>query len=358
MSPAASGVIVAPEIRDLEDLAQALGAWLKGKIAGAGDLVVTDLAYPRGAGQSHETILFTASWGAKGSGGSLDAVVRIKPGGFTVFPDDLFDAQFAIMQAMHASGEVLVAEPLWIEHDASILGKPFFVMRKAVGRVPVSIPPYAREGWVKDATDAQRRILWESGVRQLAAIQRVPLSAAPFLVGPAHASSGLAQEWDKYCRFVRWLKAEGAAPGYIAVLERGLARLDGCRPANQPEGIVWGDARLGNMMFGPDFRVVAVMDWEQPSLGGALHDLAWFCEIAATMHGPDAKHGAPLGGMGSRDETVALWQEVSGKSAAELDWYEDFAKLKMTCTAVRLGLLRAETPLMSEAQVAVRLKVG
>ncbi|MEO7247948.1 MAG: phosphotransferase family protein [Novosphingobium sp.] len=348
-----SDIIVAPETRDLDELARALGSWLAGKL-GAEQVALTDLAYPRGAGQSHETILFTAKW----SGRSLEGVVRIRPGAFTVFPDTLFEEQFAIMQVMHTSGLVRVAEPLWLEPDPAILGKPFFVMRQVHGRVPVSIPPYGREGWVKDASPAQRRRMWESGVRQLAAVQRVPVSAARFLEGPAHAGDGLPQEWDKYCRFVRWLEAEGAGSGYVDVLGKGLARLAAAFPANSPAGIVWGDARLGNMMFDEHFDVVAVMDWEQPSLGGALHDLAWFCEISDSMHGANSRFGAPLDGFGNRAETVALWEEVSGKSAADLDWYEEFARLKMSCTGVRLGLLRGVEPQMGVEAMAVRLGVG
>lgn len=346
-----SDVIVAPETRDLDELALALGAWLSGKL-GAQDVALTDLAYPRGAGQSHETILFTARWSAE----ELKGVVRIKPEAFTVFPDNLFDEQYQVMRLMYEQGQVRVAEPLWMEPDASLLGKPFFVMRQVAGRVPVSIPPYAREGWVQQATPAQRSRMWESGVRQLAAVQLVPVSAARFLEGPAQARDGLPQEWDKYCRFIRWLEAEGAGSNYIEVLGKGLSRLAAQFPANQPEGLVWGDARLGNMMFDDAFNVVAVMDWEQPSLGGALHDLAWFCELSDAMHGARAQ--APLEGMGSRAETIALWEEVSGKSAADLEWYEAFARLKMSCTAVRLGQLRGVEPQMSVAVMAVRLGVG
>ena len=348
-----SDVIVAPETRDLDELALALGAWLAGKM-GAEGVTLIDLAYPRGAGQSHETILFTARWGSD----ELKGVVRIKPQAFTVFPDNLFGEQYQVMQLMHATGQVRVAEPLWIEPDASVLGKPFFIMRQVAGRVPVSIPPYAREGWVAEATPAQRRRMWEGGVRQLAAVQLVAVGAARFLEGPAKARDGLPQEWDKYCRFVRWLEAEGADPGYVEVLDKGLARLAAQFPANQPEGIVWGDARLGNMMFDDGFDVVAVMDWEQPSLGGALHDLAWFCEISETMHGANSRFGPPLEGMGTRAETVALWEEVSGKSAADLEWYEQFARLKMSCTGVRLGQLRGAPSLMSLEMMRVRLGVG
>ncbi len=346
-----SDIIVAPEMRDLDVLSLQLGAWLAGKIEGAQNLFVTDLSYPRGAGQSHETILFSASW----SDGELDGVVRIKPGGFTVFPDNLFEEQFRIMQVMHESGLVRVAEPLWMETDTSILGRPFFIMRKVAGRVPVSVPPYSESGWVFDASPEQRRVIWEDSVRQLAAVQRVPLNAARFLEGPSHAREGLAQEFDKYRRFARWLAEDAEFHPLTAIIDRGLDRLESQWPANPPEGIVWGDARLGNMMFGDDFRVKAVMDWEQPSLGGALHDLSWFITMAEVWHN---RPGKPwFAGMGSRAETIALWQEVCGKSADDLEWFEDFTRVKMSCTGIRLDQLRG-TRTYSVEGLAKRLKVG
>ncbi|WP_395331444.1 phosphotransferase family protein [Novosphingobium sp. BL-8H] len=347
-----SDVIVAPETRDLGELAGALAQWLAARMPHAREVWITDLAYPRGAGQSHETVLFEAHWREQGEERQQGCVVRIKPGGFTVFPDDLFVQQYRVMKALAEGGEVRVARPLWFEENPALLGNPFFVMERKTGRVPVSIPPYAREGWLKDATPAQRRVLWRNAVEQLAAVQRVPLDGFDFLAGP-NGERGLAQEWDKYTRFARWLQQVEPLP----ILDAALERLRGLWPGNQPEGLVWGDARIGNMMFDGNFDVVAVMDWEQPSLGGALHDLAWFCVIADTMHGPASTYGAPLEGMGSREETVALWEHLAGKSAADLEWYEDFAKFKMTCTGIRLGHLRG-APMMDEATMAKRLKVG
>ncbi|WP_232494760.1 phosphotransferase family protein [Novosphingobium kaempferiae] len=348
-----SDVIVAPETRDLDDLAGRLEHWLSGRLPGATGITVNNLAYPRGAGQSHETVLFDAHWSEGGRVHAQGCVVRIKPKSFTVFPDNLFDEQHAIMKLMSDEGTVRVAKPLWFEEDPSILGNAFFVMEKKRGRVPVSIPPYAREGWLHDASPEQRRVVWRSAVEQLAAIQRVPVEKAPFLAGKGAAQRGLAQEWDKYQRFTAWLEEVAPQP----VLRDALARLEAAWPAHDPEGIVWGDARIGNMMFGDDFRVVAVMDWEQPSLGGALHDLAWFCTLSETMHGRSSSHGAYLDGMGTRAETIALWEDVSGKSAAGLEWYEEFTHFKMTCTGVRLGQLRG-TPMMDEAAMRRRLKVA
>lgn len=355
-----SDVIVAPETRDLEVLAGKLADWLGTQLPDASDIRITNLSYPRGAGQSHETILFDAEWTEAGTPRAQGCVVRIKPASFTVFPDNLFDEQWQVMKAVGESGLVKVAKILWVEDDAALLGQPFFVMEKVHGRVPVSIPHYSKTGFLHDATPAQRRHLWDAAVRQLAAIQLVPLDRLQFLKGPPHAASGLAQEWDKYERFVAWLQEDDySRREFGPLLEAGLARLKAEWPVHQPEGLVWGDARIGNMMFDDNFDVVAVMDWEQPSLGGALHDLAWFTVLSDTMHGPKASQvGQHLEGMGSREETIALWEEVSGKSAEGLEWYEDFVHLKMTCTGVRLGQLRGGQFPMDAATLRRRLKLN
>lgn len=353
-----SDVIVAPQTRDLEVLAENLRGWVGERIPGARDLQIVNLTYPRGAGQSHETVLFDIEWIQDGEQRHQGCVVRIKPASFTVFPDNLFDEQYQVMKILGERGAVKIAKTLWFEEDPSLLGQPFFVMEKVQGRVPVSIPHYSTTGFVHDATPEQRRHLWDGAVRQLATIQHAPVADFGFLAGPAHAASGLAQEWDKYERFVAWLREDAeSAQRFCPVLDAGLARLKSLWPKHQPEGLVWGDARIGNMMFDDNFDVVAVMDWEQPSLGGALHDLAWFTVVSETMHGRNSQVGQYLDGLGTREETIALWEEVSGKSAADLEWYEDFTKLKMSCTGVRLGQLRGKH-MTDEAGMARRLQVA
>ena len=347
-----SDVIVAPSTRDLEVLADKLTQWMAARLPSARDLRLTDFSYPKGAGQSHETILFDAEWREGGAARAQGFVVRIKPSSFTIYPDNLFDEQYQLMKVLSDGGYVRVARPLWFEADADLLGAPFFVMEKVKGRVPVSHPPYARSGWLAEASPAQRRHLWEGAVRQLAAIQLVPLDKVQFLAGAGAAREGLAQEWDKYTRFVEWVKDDPRAE----ILEAGRQRLLSLWPKNQPEGVVWGDSRIGNMMFDDNFDVVAVLDWEQPSLGGALHDLAWFLTLSETMHGRTSQMGAWLEGMGSREETIALWEEVSGKSAADIEWYEDFTHLKMSCTGVRMDAMRG-TDMLKPDYIRARLKV-
>lgn len=348
----ATAAIVAPNVRDLDTLGDQLTAWLRDRLPQAADLRVTDLDYPRGAGMSHETILFDAHWTEAGKARVQGYVVRIKPTSHLVFPNDLYFEQYKLMKALHEDGQVRVARPMWMEEDPAILGAPFFVMEKKTGRVPVSMPSYGKVGWVVDATPAQRATMWESGVRQLATIQKVPRGNLTFLQGPEGARDGLEQEWDKYRRFVAWVQRDRRWP----VLDAGLERLRANWPTNRPAGLVWGDARFGNMMFDDNFEVTAVMDWEQPSLGGALHDLAWWITLSAMHHHatPDRPH---LEGMGTREDTIALWHDVSGIPVDDFEWYEDFTALKLSCLSVSTSSL-GKSPLPDEAWLAKRLKVA
>ena len=329
-----SSAIVAPAVRDLDELAAAMVGWLGGKMPAAENIRIVDLSYPLGAGMSHETILFDVLWREAAVEQRQGMVVRIKPTLHLVYQDDMFEQQFRLMQLVHESGLVPVARPLWFESCAELLGAPFFVMERVAGRVAVSYPPYSQEGWLVETAAADRRKLWTDAVTQLASIQKVAINEAQFLALPGEFAENFDQELDRWERYLNWVDPEQGA----VLLRKGFERLVAARPSNRPEGIVWGDARLGNMMIGDDHKVAAVMDWEQPSLGGALHDLAWWlCSDRAQTE----SRGIPgLAGMGSRDETIALWSEVSGKSAADIEWYEAFAMFKMECLGIRMVALR------------------
>jgi aminoglycoside phosphotransferase (APT) family kinase protein len=326
--------IVAPHVRDLATLADALVVWLGVRMPKARDIRLADLRYPLGAGMSHETILFDASWAEGSRTEHRGMVVRIKPTRHFVYQDDMFEEQYRLMELMHDSGHVRVARPLWFEHDPLLLGAPFFVMEKVAGRVAVSYPPYSQVGWLVDTAPADRRRMWVDAVTQLAAIQKVPVANCAFLNLPGLFSEDFDQETDRWRRYLDWVDPVGK----LVLLRDGFDRLRAHKPANRPAGIVWGDARLGNMMIADDFSVAAVMDWEQPSLGGALHDLGWW--LYSDYVQTDGRGIPVLDGMGSRAETIALWSEVSGKSAADIDWYEIFAVFKMECLGVRMQVLR------------------
>jgi len=346
----AAPTVVAPEVRDLDELARQLGGWLGDKMPEAREISISNLSYPLGAGMSHETILFDAQWREDGAPQQRGMVVRIKPTGLPVYQDDMFDRQYALIKLMHRAGAVPVAEPLWFEAEGGLLGAPFFVIEKVHGRVAVSYPPYSKQGWLFDSAPADRRRTWEDAVRNLALIQTVPVAEAMFLDRPGTFSERFDQELDRWSRYLDWIDPDFG----LRLLRTQFDRLQEQRPANRPEGIVWGDARLGNMMIGNDYKVVAVMDWEQPSLGGALHDLGWWLY---SDHLQTTGRGLPLlEGMGSRDETIALWSKTCGKPADDIEWYEAFAAFKMECLRYRMVDLDGRMPSVVSEEPGHRTK--
>lgn len=94
-------------------------------------------------------------------------------------------------------------------------------------------------------------------------------------------------------------------------------------PRDVPIGIVHGDFRMGNLLFG-DGRVVGVVGWERSYLGGQLLDVG---SLLATTDGADIERvGAAYAGATGHDTSVA-----------ELAWATAYA-------CVRLGdLARART---------------
>jgi hypothetical protein len=45
--------------------------------------------------------------------------------------------------------------------------------------------------------------------------------------------------------------------------------------------------------------------------------------------------------MGTREETIVLWGEITGISTADIAWYEDFTALKLALLTVRMTELHA-----------------
>lgn len=89
---------------------------------------------------------------------------------------------------------------------------------------------------------------------------------------------------------------------------------------------------MANLLFeGGEVR--AVLDWEMLSLGGAEMDLGWWLHIDETHN-----HVLPrLEGLGTRDETISLWESGTGRRAANLDWYEMFAGFRFGIILMRIG---------------------
>ncbi|KPF90497.1 tyrosine protein kinase [Rhodopseudomonas sp. AAP120] len=76
--------------------------------------------------------------------------------------------------------------------------------------------------------------------------------------------------------------------------------------------LVHGDFRHGNLIIGPD-GVRAVLDWELAHCGDPMEDLGWVC-VNSWRFGEIDK---PVGGLGSREDMFAGYQEAGGTVDAD-----------------------------------------
>lgn len=301
----------------------ALARWLQRR-TGADHVEVGDLTIPGLSGFSNETLLFDAAW----EGDVHSLVIRVEPTGHTVFPSTAFDAQVRVMQALHAEGSVPVPEVLWFEEETDVLGARFVCMVHVEGEVPADNPGYHGEGWMPALDEAAQRRVWESGLDTMAAIHRLDRRAVG-LGWIADVSPADQLELDRQYRAF----ACGDVP--YPVVDQAFERLAASIPAPSPRpALCWGDSRIGNMIFGADQRVAAVLDWEMVTAGDPVQDLAWY--LLLDRHHTMAFGVPRLPGFPPRAESVARWEAASGHAAEHLEWYELLGAARYASVMVRV----------------------
>jgi aminoglycoside phosphotransferase (APT) family kinase protein len=322
--------------RDPNTTTEQLRRWLT-EVAALADVAVDHLEIPGSTGFSNETILFDATWSEETGDPVVHRLVaRIAPQAHTVFLDANFEAQFRVMQALAEHTDVPVPDMLWFEPDPAWFDSPFWIMRRVDGIVPGDAPHYSIEGWLHDASPEEQGQVWRNGIGALASVHRVDWRALglEFLDDPARGEPALTQQLEYYADSLEWAELGTPHPGARAA----LTWLREHKPATDSDDvtITWGDSRLANQMF-RDHDVVAVLDWEMVALGDPRIDLGWwlFCdEVLTSSAGQERLPGFP-----SRDETVALWEELTGRSGADLLWFSVFAGLRFTVVMLRLSTL-------------------
>jgi aminoglycoside phosphotransferase (APT) family kinase protein len=254
-----------------------------------------------------------------------EVVIRLPPQGEGIFP--VYDlAQQAEVQAAVAEAGVPVAGPTRYEPDPSYLGAPFVAMPFVAGPVPDDFT--AGDPWLTGLPDdGARAAVWRSFLDVLPAIHRADGEDLGL-------RRGLGEELVWWDRYLGWA-TDGTPPPQLA---DALGWCAEHRPAEEPPaGLLWGDVRLGNVVFDPERRMPrAVLDWDMATLGPAELDLAWFLALEAVQ---EDLSGTRVPGFGGRDEAVARVEAGLGRPLADLGWYEIFALVRASAVSTRIALL-------------------
>ncbi len=346
---------------DPDDIQRMLREWLRPRLEIDGptptDLGLFNVGTPDHGGMSNETILFDAGWKEDGEQRGLALVAKLEPSGPALFPTYDPGREAAILRALAEYSDVPVPEVVGTGPDPGTPGRPFFVMKKLAGSIPADDPPYFLAGWLHDATAEEQRSALDGAVDTMARIHA--LDPQVIVPGPECDSAdlpgaaGLDQDLAYWRRYLDWLADDSPAP----LLEAALAWCEDQRPQDpRPDTLCWGDARMGNLVFGPDYRVTGVLDWEMAGPGAPETDLGWFlfAHDTALMWMED------LPGFRDRDGLLARYTNAAGREPRDLHWYEVWAGVRATAIHLRSLRLRGaepdgETPLMASLRRLVDL---
>jgi aminoglycoside phosphotransferase (APT) family kinase protein len=313
-----------------DELHTKLQAWFAGKV-GAPGLILSPLTKPS-IGFSNDTLVCHIEYSKGGERRRNDLVLRLEPEGFQIFPEYDLGGQARIMQCLNST-DVPVPNVRWVEDDVSVVGRSFYVMDRIEGEVPSEVPPYHATGVFAEATPGERAAMWWSGIETLAAVHAMDWRNAglDFLGEPPVNAPPVRQQLRYYERMLDWAE-EPVEPQPVLRAAQGWLRDN--EPAGGRLALCWGDARLPNVIY-RDGRVAGVLDWEMAFLGDPEADLAWWLFMDWFASGG---FGLPrLEGMPGPEETVARYEELTGRPVRNLAYYEVFAGMRFGVIMVRVA---------------------
>ncbi|MCV7173658.1 phosphotransferase family protein [Mycobacterium manitobense] len=331
--------------RDTSTLPDVLSQWLATVLPGGVAPHVTVESGIDANGMSSETIVLTVRRDVDGAPVEERFVARVAPSAedVPVFDSYRLDHQFEVIRLVGESTDIPVPQVRWLEPTGSVLGTPFFLMDHVEGIVPPDVMPYTFGGnWFYDAPAEKQRELQDRTVEVLAKLHAVPQPEQTFgfLAEEAPQRNALRRNLDW---LTSWYAFAVPDIGRSELIERALAWLEEHWPAEIADAdpvLVWGDARIGNVLY-EDFRPVAVLDWEMATLGPREMDLAWM--IFAHMVFQELTGLAGLPGMPDfmREADVkATYTELTGVPVGDLQWFYVYSAVIWACVFMRTSARR------------------
>lgn len=225
----------------------------------------------------------------------------------------------ALVQNAVAVAGLPAPSPTVAVTDTEWIGCPFLVMPRVSGTIPGPAPLF--DPWITGASLPDQRKVHDGLIDTLVAVHAVDWMAhnlGPVLPGPSLAET--LQYWTDY---VRWAGEGDPLPELSTAL-------DWCRrhrPAESDaaEGepvLLWGDARLGNLVFDDHREVHAILDWDLAAIGPREMDLGWYFGLEFMM---EELFGHRVPGFPGRSEGLARYEALSGHTVTHLGWHEVFA---------------------------------
>ncbi|TDC89953.1 phosphotransferase family protein [Actinomadura sp. 7K507] len=256
--------------------------------------------------------------------GDERCVIRLPPPEAPADRDKGILREWRIVEALDGT-EVPHAKAVAVCRDASVLGRPFYLMGFVDGWSPMG-----RTTWPAPFdTDLMARAgLGYQLAEGIALLSKVDWRAKG-LHDLGRPDGFHERQVDRWTRFLNRIKGR-ELPGF----DEAAAWLRAHRPLDYIPGIMHGDYQFANVMYrdGAPARLAALVDWEMGTVGDPKLDLAWMIQSwPQDTAAPEASESSyvDLRGMPSRDRLLAHYSEISGRQVDDIDYYLVLAKWKL-----------------------------
>jgi aminoglycoside phosphotransferase (APT) family kinase protein len=256
--------------------------------------------------------------------GDERCVLRIPPPPAPANRDEGMVREWRIIEALDGT-DVPHTKAIALCADASVLGRPFYLMGYVDGWSPMD-----HKGWPSPFDtdlDARPDLAYQLA-EGIALLSKVDWQARG--LGDLGRPEGFHErQVDRWTRFFDRIKGRE-----LDGLDVASGWLRAHRPLDYVPGLMHGDYQFANVMFehGAPARLAAIVDWEMGTVGDPKLDLGWMIQSwPADTTAPEAATASyvDLHGMPSRDQLVAHYAEVSGRQVDDLDYYLVLAKWKL-----------------------------
>jgi len=249
--------------------------------------------------------------------GRHDLVLRAEAAA-TISESRPLDQQFALLNAAQAAG-VTVPRPLWHCGDASVAGKPFYLMERISGSALGN--RITRAG--------AQPALAETLARELSRIHAIqPPQAELGFLGTIRSTPAV----DAIATYRAYLDE---MPEPHPVLEWTLRWLETNAPVMGETVLCHRDFRTGNYMV-DEGELTGVLDWEFAGWGDPPEDIPWFCARCWRLAGP--RLGA--GGIADRQTFYRAYEQASGRSVDPglVHFWETMAHVRWAVIALQQAM--------------------
>lgn len=214
----------------------------------------------------------------------------------------------------------LVPKMIAMCEDHSVMDSDFYVMERVVGDI-------FRRDVPEGVTPADVSMMADTLISGLAQLHAVD----PQILQELNKGAGYVQRqvegWSKRYR--------NALTPDVPNGEKVMAWLEANRPDDVASCVIHGDWRIDNVVFDlQQARMVGVLDWELATVGDPLMDLG--SALAYWVDADDEpgfaalrRQPSHLAGMPTREEFVAKYLTVSGRSCDDFTFYEVFGLFRL-----------------------------